>query len=52
MRLPAAIGEAIHDPVMALIDKHGTRNMDFETREPVAVIPGTLGFWAEEEDVA
>jgi hypothetical protein len=52
MRLPAAIGEAIHDPVMALIDKHGTRNMDFETRDPVAVIPGTLGFWAEEDDVA
>ena len=52
MRLPAAIGETIHGAVMALLDQHGTRHMVFTTRAPVSVIPGSLGFWTDEEDVA
>lgn len=52
MRLPAAIGEAIHHPVIALVDEQGPRSMDFDDRVPVAVSPGSLGFWADGEDVA
>ncbi|MCH1450269.1 MAG: hypothetical protein L7U66_00580 [Acidimicrobiales bacterium] len=52
VRLPAVIGETIHGSVMALLDEHGARPMNFTTRAPVSVIPGSLGFWTDEEDVA
>ncbi|MEM8705653.1 MAG: hypothetical protein AAGE98_04305 [Actinomycetota bacterium] len=51
VRLPTAIGHALHGPVTSLLERRGVRNGDdLGAMEPVAVTPGSLGSWTEEDD--
>ena len=51
VRLPSPIGQPLHGPVTSLLELHGMRGGDdLGDLEPVAIVPGSLGSWTEEDD--
>ena len=51
VRLPTPIGQPLHGPVTSLLELHGMRGGDdLGDLEPVAIVPGSLGSWTEDDD--
>lgn len=48
-RLPSSWLAPICGPVLALLDGHAAARDDAVGREPVAVVPGSLGRWADQD---